>query len=114
MADQLLRFDTRVIEELREFQEDGQPDLIEELYDLFTTHAPKILGALADCAEKSDFKGAARAAHSLKSASGNIGARKMMLLCAEVEQAAATKSIDTVRKLVELLQREYEFVQPAF
>lgn len=77
--------DANVIQGLRELGGEDDPGLLVELIDLYLADAPQrmceIENALATC----DWKLLERAAHTLKSASANIGALSLSALCRELE-----------------------------
>jgi two-component system, sensor histidine kinase and response regulator len=54
---------------------EGDRTLLAELVELFRTESPRLLTELRGCLEASDAKGVQAAAHALRGAVGNFGAR---------------------------------------
>lgn len=69
--------DQSVLASLRELQDEGDPDIVEEVGSLFIKHSPEKVKAILEAAEKDDAKGLQLAAHSLKSSSAYIGAMRL-------------------------------------
>jgi HPt (histidine-containing phosphotransfer) domain-containing protein len=59
-----------------------------ELIDLFLEQVAPILAELRSAAHVDDVQVVARIAHTLQSSAGNLGARRLQRLCADVETAA--------------------------
>ncbi len=68
----------------------GATHLVERVARLYRDHAPMRIAELRDAIERSQFKGAASAAHALKSMSLNIGARAVAEAAAKIEHDANT------------------------
>jgi HPt (histidine-containing phosphotransfer) domain-containing protein len=62
--------------------------VLEEVAALYLDEAVTLLSRIEAACESRDGGELARAAHALKGASGSVGARRVMLLCAEIERAA--------------------------
>ena len=62
---------------------------IEEVCRLFLENAAAGIGAIRQALDAGDTKGAAEAAHRLKSASGFLGATRLADLCAAVEAGSS-------------------------
>ena len=102
--------DKSVIAMLREFQEEGKPDFIQELFELFVTLTPTMLTRMEKGLETKDFQTVFRNAHTLKSQAGNLGAKRLGILCAELEGLArdAKPSLDLMIPLMDTIRKEYE------
>lgn len=74
---------------LRELGARAGISLIAELRDLFFQTLPDRMRALELSVAAGDAAGLERAAHALRSVAGNLGARKLAWLCAELEGVAA-------------------------
>lgn len=81
----------------------GGETLQREMIDLYLEHAPKWLALMRG----DDFEEAERAAHSLKSSAGNMGARAMQALAAQAEQAARQKDSAAVKALAAELVKAF-------
>lgn len=102
--------DFSVIEVLRGFREDGDPDPIIELRNLFIEDASKHLAVLNIAIASGDDRIARRAAHSLMGMSGTIGATRLCLLSGALEKAEPG-AIDRAR--LQVLEREFQRVSDA-
>ncbi len=81
---------------VREFAE-NDPEFMRELAQTFLSTSEELLTELTQCAGRGDWEPLARAAHSLKGASANVGAESLRRLCAELESGAPT--LDEVQVL---------------
>ncbi len=97
---------TSVLEGLRELQGEGEPDILEELIELFLEEVPAELAALREATEGGDARTVERVAHTLKGSAGNMGAVGMAKICADLETAG-------VSGLLDLLDAEFLRVRQA-
>lgn len=88
----------------------GQEFLI-EMIDLFLQHAPERIRAAREALAGGDHKALYRAAHSLKSTAGNLGARGLQRVAERVESKAAEMDVETIPPLLEEMARRYEDVR---
>jgi len=77
--------DPAVIEALRELGGAEDPGLLVELIDLYLQDAPQRMAEIEQSLASGDWKLLERAAHTLKSASANIGALALSEVCRELE-----------------------------
>jgi len=77
--------DPGVIEGLRELGGTEDPGLLVELIDLYLSDAPLRMAEIEQSFASGDWPLLERAAHTLKSASANIGALGLSELCKELE-----------------------------
>ena len=91
--------DTEVTNELRELAGDV-PDFLDELLGLYKTKSVEDFDAMRRALRELDGAGLARAAHSLKGASGNLGARRLEALCGRIEVLARSAAFLSVEPLV--------------
>ena len=80
--------DLSVIEALRELGGEDDPGLVIELIDLYLLDAPERIRDIQKALASEDFDLLERAAHTLKSASANIGALSLSGFCKELEVMA--------------------------
>ena len=97
-ADQL-----KAMEKIHGFQYKDEPDFFYELIGVYLEETPSIRTKLQAAIEQKDSEAIYRAAHSLKSSSGNLGAVLLYSLCSELEQISKE---GTSEKAVE---KFYEF-----
>lgn len=79
------RLDLSVIEDLRALDEEGRPSVIVELGQMFLESVPTTLRNLRESFANGDTTRVRREAHSLKSAAGNLGARRFSAICSAIE-----------------------------
>lgn len=80
--------DLEVIESLRELGGEDEPDLLLELVDLFLDDSQRRIEQMQLALERGNLEEVARAAHTIKSAAANMGARLLSGLCTEIEALA--------------------------
>ena len=103
--------DQAAIDDLRRLTDGGGPDMVDEVIALFLQDAPAQLSAMRAALAAGDAAALRHAAHSLKGSSGYLGARRLMALCAEVEQSARRGALDAGVLQVEELNDELERVR---
>ena len=96
--------DEGILEELADFT---SPGLLDQSIEVFFASADKGLGLLRAAQARGDTHALERSAHSLRGSCAIIGARRMMLLAAEIEEIARTRSHAGVAPLVARLDHEY-------
>jgi HPt (histidine-containing phosphotransfer) domain-containing protein len=77
-----------------------------ELLELFIQDSPQLLQALGNAVTSGDRLELRSAAHALKGAVSNFGARHPQALAAELEKVARTGDLETVQHLVDALTVE--------
>lgn len=98
--------DWTVLENFRQLQEPGAPDIVAQLMDLFLQELPDKLAALDTALQSRDAARVGRAAHTLKGSSANIGARRVAKVCLEIEQCSQAGDLDAARAWMPRLERE--------
>jgi HPt (histidine-containing phosphotransfer) domain-containing protein len=91
----------------------GGDKLIAELIDLFFKTTPQRLEAIRAAVEGGDPAAAARAAHSLTSSAGNLGAVALQQLAAALEERAAAGAADALPDLVRRLEEAWGLARDA-
>jgi signal transduction histidine kinase/CheY-like chemotaxis protein len=92
--------DEEVLDSLRHLQQEGRPDLVRQVIELFLKGAAGLLCELDQAAASSDVAQLYHASHALKSASANIGAVVLSSCCHELEALAKAGSVpDAVRRV---------------
>jgi len=86
---------------------DGDEKFVKELWKLFVEDAPDKIEGLKKALESRDCNLLNKQAHSLKSASGTIGAMELADICSQIEIAAKDGNIEMCNRIYEKL--EYEF-----
>ncbi len=98
---------------LRELQEEGEPDIVAELAELFLEDVPPRLKALRDAVEGGEAHSVQRVAHVLKGSCGNMGASRMATLSAQLQEVGASGDLAGAPQLLERLEEEFGRVRPA-
>jgi len=96
--------DPTVFETLKEAVGD---DFIGELIETYLNDAPKLIAEIRRSLQEGGSETMRRAAHSLKSNSGNFGAARVVELAKDLEMAAKSGSLDSAPAMLERLEAEY-------
>jgi CheY-like chemotaxis protein/HPt (histidine-containing phosphotransfer) domain-containing protein len=105
--------DARALAGLRELQQEGEPNFVEELVQLFLKDVPPQLAILREVVEGDDADSVERIAHTLKGSSGNMGAKRMAEICAQLQEAGASGDLARAPELLRRLEEEFGRVRPA-
>ena len=105
--------DPAALDAIRELQRPGQPRLVERIIGAYHEQSPQLLSELKRAALAQDTDAIARAAHSLRSSSANLGATRLAVLCKQIESSAREQHLDAARELLDALEREYRKVSAA-
>ena len=106
--------DRGVLATLRELQEEGEPDVLGELVELFLADAPPRLDALRGAIEAGDASSVEGIAHALKGSCANLGAVSMGATCAELEEAGRAGDLSGAPARISVLEKEFGRVRVAF
>lgn len=99
--------DQRSLDEIRALRHDDMPDPLINYIDIFLRNAPELLDAICAAAQAMDAESMVLPAHSLKSDSANLGAKKMANFCRELEEMGRTARLDDVALTVDALKNEF-------
>jgi PAS domain S-box-containing protein len=105
--------DRQVLDQLRKVLTNGKPELLSRVINLYLAESPKLVQKLRQAAVASDAPELARAAHSLKSSSGNVGARALSRYCEDVEASVRRADTEEARRIVAQIETEHRRVQTA-
>ena len=106
--------DLSVFLSLEEAQVAGEPDLVVELIDLYAEDTPRRLAAMKSALAAGDLAALRRAAHGLKGSSASLGARRVALLCEELERLPGAGLLQGGETILTGLCREFARVRLAF
>ena len=105
--------DRSVLASLRELQQEGEPDIMRELIELFLSDVPPQLVALREAVEAGDANSVERVAHTLRGSCGNMGAVGMEDICAELEEIGRSEDQRDAPALASRLEEEFRRVRAA-
>jgi len=105
--------DRSVLDELRTLQEEGEPDIVTELIDLYLQEAPARLDAIRAAVSHRDASELVRAAHSLKGSSANLGAGPVSTVCGELERCGRENQVDETPALLQRLEDAFGHLRSA-
>lgn len=98
--------DVETIRQLRNRDKLGMPSRFAKLVERFAEIGPELLDEIVSSAAEGDPERLWRAAHSLKSSSGALGALKLAERCAAIEAAARAGRIEEATELCDGLERD--------
>jgi CheY-like chemotaxis protein len=102
--------DLTVLAELRQFQAEGEPDIVQELAEAFQFETPPLLQTLRQAVAEGQSEQLKRAAHNLKGSSNNLGAHTMAALSADLETIGKQGTVERAAELITRLEQEYQRV----
>jgi HPt (histidine-containing phosphotransfer) domain-containing protein len=102
-----------VVEELLSFADDGDPELVMDLIQMFLDDGPSKVASVTEGLATGDFDKAERAAHSLKGSSGNLGAKLLQNACEEMQNATRYHKLEESRRLAPVLGQRFTEAEAA-
>lgn len=105
-SSQCVVIDTAVIEGLRAIDRKGGTSRLDRAVSRFVEIAPPLAATIRENCEKGDAEALWRAAHSLKSSAGALGAMRLSQRCAEIESHSRNSGIGDAKPLVEALDND--------
>ncbi|WP_306394397.1 response regulator [Telluria beijingensis] len=103
--------DRAALRKIRALSRDAGDVLVQKVVNAYVGDTPRHLQALRQAVDGRDADQLRRIAHSLKSASANIGAARLAVLCRDLEQLGRAGSIDGAASLLADMEREYQSVR---
>ena len=103
--------DPQVIAELRALQTGGSPTFLSELIDIFLKEQAQHLSGLRKAFDDRDAPVLERVAHTMKGSCGNLGARELSKVCAELQGVAHAGDWPRAGTLVVQIERDAVIVE---
>jgi HPt (histidine-containing phosphotransfer) domain-containing protein len=110
-ANQVL--DMQIVDELLSLTDDGDPELLLDLINLFLGDGPAKIQSVLQGLAGQDLDQVERAAHSLKGSAGNLGARLLQNTCEQLQLAARGSRLAEVRQLAPALETQFRDARAA-
>lgn len=98
--------DLEILSAFDDAQEEGEPDFVVELIDLYLAEAPRIFSAIRAGLANNDWPSAKRAAHSLRGSSSNLGILQMAAIADDLEHNGASAE-SLAQQLLRDLEAEF-------
>lgn len=98
--------DTEAINRIRKLQRDNSNSILQKIIMLFFENSPQQMQALHQALQQNELPALKATAHSLKSASANLGAMQLAAYCRELEMNHAQLSPSELTSLVMQIDKE--------
>lgn len=102
--------DEETLDSYRVLQDDGQPDVVTELIDVFLEDLPSRVESLGSAVHRAEPDELRAAAHALKGSAASIGAVRLAALCGALEAIGQAGATDGASALLEPVRVETERV----
>ncbi|WP_137173593.1 response regulator [Massilia sp. HP4] len=99
------------LEKIRALSRDAGDVLVQKVINAYVGDTPRHLHGLRQAVNARDAENLRRIAHGLKSASANIGAARLAVLCRDLEQLGRNGSVDGAASLLADMEREFQSVR---
>ena len=99
--------DPETIRYLRELSPGDNGAFLREIIGIFIADTPLRIAELEESLRASDAEKFARAAHSIKGSSANLGAAALRAVAAQLEERSRVEPASTLGPLLESLKAEY-------
>ena len=103
--------DLETINALRRLNEDGGTEFLNEVIEMFLKNTPAVIVQLDEAIQKKDAQAVKLTAHRLKGFSGNLGLKKMIVICENIEKEGASGTLETSPEQMKKLWHEFEFAK---
>jgi len=105
--------DHSVLDNLREYQMEGQPDILEKLISVYLSSTEPLIKELLKGMAVNDLEVVQNTAHSLKSSSAIVGALHLSGICKDLEMCCRNNTLDNIADLVAAIEPEFLRVKGA-
>lgn len=100
--------DPAMLASLRQMRDSGSPGVLRELLELFRADAIPLIAGMCGAVEAGDPGRLRHAAHAMKGAAANLGARELAAVCAQLERLGREGTVEGAAALVKRVEPEYE------
>ncbi len=104
--------DHSALERLRDLQQEGEPDILAELVELFIDDVPPWLKTLRRAVKEGDEGSIERVARALKGSCENMGVSRMAGICADLQEIGRSGNLPRAPELLGKLEAEFDHVGP--
>jgi CheY-like chemotaxis protein len=104
--------DENMLEKLRDsLQEDGEPDVVQELIRLFVQHTPRMLKSMREAIAQQQGETVLKTSHALRGSSSNLGLIGMAKLCGQLEEKVQIQYYKEATEILNQIEQEFARVQ---
>lgn len=107
----LSSLDAEVVARLRDLAEATDASLLNQIFESFVGDGEARLSTLRGALDKGDAETLRKSEHSLKGASGNIGARRMADISQELQALGEARTVEGAASWVDHLEAEFARVK---
>ena len=100
--------DRTALDQIAELDPEQNGTLLNSIIDTYVENAEVLMLELTEATRDDDLIAAVRAAHSLKSSSANVGARRLSGLCATMEKQGRQGNIRPISASIDKVWNEYQ------
>jgi signal transduction histidine kinase/DNA-binding response OmpR family regulator/HAMP domain-containing protein/CHASE3 domain sensor protein len=110
---QTAMIDWNVLEELRTLQEEGEPDFVQQMIELYLNDTPRLLEAMHTALSGGNAELLRESAHTLKGNSNSLGVKRIGVLSLQLEKMGRAGTLEGVQPIFADVQHEFERVRAA-
>ncbi len=114
LANEPAILDPTVLDGLRQLAGENAPLLIADLLSTYLEEAPEQVDAIQQAVDNANPEALRDAAHALKSASANLGAKQLSELCAEAEALGREGAMEGAQETVSQICQAYQTIHTYF
>jgi signal transduction histidine kinase/CheY-like chemotaxis protein len=105
--------DPRVLDSLKALRRPGRADVVAKILRAFLGSSAELVATMRGAVSRADATALGRAAHNLKSSSGNIGALKLSAYCRDLEALGRAQTLAHTARVLGEMEAEYARVEAA-
>lgn len=102
--------DPKALSDIHSLQSEGSEDILTQIINLYLEETPIQLTRLQQALDSKDAVTIRNIAHSLKSGSANLGARKLSELCKKMEEKGRNNSLEDSYELLHTIKQNFNQV----